>query len=420
MTNRHATAYESLPRPTRAVCRILTELPVPDLDELMTAASCNVSPQRARYHLALLRGRGLLKVTHGDPPPLRRRCLGFPAGAADAIRERTAHEDPEAQREGVRRLLDFLLAQASAAERLLTPTHRPLPRDIRYPPAYPQRFSDLAKALRWLESYTAIYTSALRAAAGLGEYAMTCQLAHALWPLLHLRNPEPLREIADTLGLEAARRTDGPEGRLALREMLNSYGVGERTRGRYRSAITATTEALGLARQDGDRLSEAQHLHDLGVAQRECGDLEPAREHLEAALALRRELDYTRGVGLTLLELGHTRCEDAPRRAMSLLFQAHHILTGVDDPFDAARAHALIGRAVLACGDQRDAAGFLQQALETYKALGIPDANPCCIQARDLLAQTHDTGAQPSFPQQPKPAQADSGADDSVRPRPEI
>jgi tetratricopeptide (TPR) repeat protein len=77
--------------------------------------------------------------------------------------------------------------------------------------------------------------------------------------------------------------------RLALGLVINRGQIAAAT-GMHSQAITYFDQALGLARQLGDRDGEVMILDALGVTANRWGDYAGAQKHLTAALALNREL----------------------------------------------------------------------------------------------------------------------------------
>jgi tetratricopeptide (TPR) repeat protein len=121
------------------------------------------------------------------------------------------------------------------------------------------------------------------------------------------------------------------------------------------------------------RRAEAQALHGLGETHRLAGRLEQARGHLTRALALREEIGYRRGAALTRLCLADTDlAADRPDDALPHLTRARAALLAENDPYEAARALALIGRATAHGGaaSQETAEAQLLQALAEFEETG--------------------------------------------------
>ncbi|MGQ0614407.1 MAG: serine/threonine-protein kinase [Planctomycetaceae bacterium] len=85
-------------------------------------------------------------------------------------------------------------------------------------------------------------------------------------------------------------------------------------------------EARVILRAIGQRRPEGYALHRLGVVAEQMGDSAEAERLFEAALSLRREIEYLRGIADTLLALGRLR------GARELLAEANKIARAIDRP----------------------------------------------------------------------------------------
>ncbi len=77
-------------------------------------------------------------------------------------------------------------------------------------------------------------------------------------------------------------------------------------RGKTRMALRFADHSLQHKRKAGDRYGEAVSLGTLGRIEQQLAHYDEARRHFEADLALARELDDARGVGIMLNSLGET------------------------------------------------------------------------------------------------------------------
>ena len=78
--------------------------------------------------------------------------------------------------------------------------------------------------------------------------------------------------------------------RLGQADALIHLGDVRRLTGDYPAAVQALEEALGLCRDLGDRLGQAKALNKLGTVRRLTGDYPAAVQALEEALGLYRDL----------------------------------------------------------------------------------------------------------------------------------
>ncbi|MGI3229949.1 tetratricopeptide repeat protein [Streptomyces sp. GTA36] len=280
----------------------------------------------------------------------------------------SAQNPPGTGLEGARRAVGWYLATATAAETLLTPSHRDLPRTYPRGIPAPLAFDGPHAALDWLSREQNQLAAAIRIAADNDWDATVWQLADALWPLWHRLRPYDLWIEAHHKGLAAARRDGHP---AAVSRMLTSGGGAMLNSGQPEKALAWYTEALDNARADQDRKAEAQSLHGLGRAHHMTGRLSEALSFFTRALTLRETIGYTRGAALTRVCLGEiAMTQNRVDDAIAQLTTAHRELITIADRHDAARALALLGRARAACGDFTVAESHLETALKAFRSIG--------------------------------------------------
>ncbi|WP_031066002.1 tetratricopeptide repeat protein [Streptomyces sp. NRRL F-5527] len=397
-------SYWSLPRSTAApaVYRRMGSLFALDFDVPLTAAVCNLSRSEAEAALDQLRELKLIELR--GKVSSRGRVYRFHDIAREHARARATMEatfgEPE---EVLQRALDFYLATASTAERMLTRTHRPLRRDYVYPPADPVGFPDDATALAWLYAQRDNVLRALRAAVAAGLDRPTWQLAHAIWPLLRSSHDYELWFVSHELGLQAARRCQDREAEV---EMLSTWGVGLRGAGKFKDAARTFTAVLQIAREEQDRRAESQALHELGAVNLHGGDPAEAEAFLLQARQQRTELartsesepdrlTYTRAVAITNICLGQAQLElGHATAAIETLTAARSTLLEVEDWFDAARALAWLARACAAADDAGKGEEYGRLAVAECDASGSARWR---AHSRELLGHTHRGSGRPDL-----------------------
>jgi len=364
-------SYRLLPAELAAGYRKLGLLPVPYFSSAVAAAVCGTGDAEAERVLDALVEANLLE----DLGPDRYRFHDLLRLHA---RERaTAEESAESVDYARRRAVDHYLSVTTAAEALLTPTHRTLSRDYAGEPSRAP-FTDGAGALRWLVEESGPLMAVLRDCARRGEDTAAWQLADAMFPYFLRIRPYDLWIEAHEIGLAAARRTGD---RDAVSRMLTDGGGGLRNAGRHDEAIALYHEALDLAREDvasadprgphTARRAEAQALHGVGQSHRLAGRLSEAQEYFAQALTLREAIGYRRGAALTRLCLGDIALERGrPDEALRHLERARTELLAENDPYDAARALAFLGRAHALAGLHDIADRQLHQAVDEFEATG--------------------------------------------------
>ncbi|MFJ1662443.1 tetratricopeptide repeat protein [Streptomyces anthocyanicus] len=371
-------AYAALPPPAARFYRCLGPLFTPDVDAAFTAAVAGLPPEEAEQNLRVLHNARLLEVKADDA--VRGRVYAFHDEVRGHARARAEAEATDGEiEERLRRGLEYLLSTITAAERLLTPHHRHVARTYRYPqPKVP--FADETGATAWLEACSGHFLPAVRAADACGLHATTWQLTHALWCWLRLTHDYDAWSESHQLAAHAAR-ADGDS--LAEREILGSWGIGLRGEKHYDTAIEKFTDVLALARTAGDGRGTAQALHELGVTHLAAGNREAADGFLRAARGLRQELHdsaedpalrqaHLRSVALSTMALGEIAISVGnPAEAVTLLTRARDILAP-QDPLDAARATAWLGRAHALAGDVAAAESEGRTAIAACTALRTP------------------------------------------------
>ena len=369
-------SYAALPAEVARGYRCLAAQPVAVLRADVVAAACGVPRRQAEELLEELIEANLIEECGAD----RFRFHDLVRLHAAQCAER----DPEALRRAtVRRVADWYLAAATAAEALLTPSHRTLERTYRHPPAEPPAFAGPAEALEWLAQEQEPLADLVVAAGAYGWDDTVWQLVDACWPLFHRFRPYRWWVEAHETGLAAARRAGDPR---AVSRMLTTGGGGLLNAGRFDDALEAFGQAVRDAVRDGDRRARAQALHGTGQAHQLAGRLGAAHRAFDEALRLREEIGYRRGAALSRCSLGEVAlAAGRPQEAVGLLTAARGELLAVPDPHDAARARALLGRARAGAGDLLAGERELLGALAEFESVG---SGPWRARTLEMLGQT--------------------------------
>jgi len=260
------------------------------------------------YAAAALDGSDLAAVRRGLEALYDQYLMAEPAQGRyrmhDLIREHAralaGRLDPDGDRDGaMARLLDYYQHTAVLADALIARQARPsrAPADGVASAAVPV-LAGREQALAWARAERASLLACLDHATGTGQHA---------------------RVVALTAGLAGLLRRDGP----------------------WADAITRHTAAIQAARYLGDRLGQANALHDLGDVRQLTGDYPAAAQDLEQALELARAIATS---------------------------------------WDEAHALAGLGRCAMATGHAAQAGVLLAQALEIFQRIGAAEAP-------DLLAE---------------------------------
>lgn len=232
----------------------------------------------------------------------------------------------------------------------MAPSHAVFPRRYTTSPK-PLEFASETESMAWMANQIPNVMAAVRAAVEAGMYWQACSLVHAMLPAWKVNPQDGWWIEAHELGLQAVQECDD---RAAARVMANTLGIGLRETGEHNRAREQFWFVLRSAVPDQDIHMTAQAFHELGCTPGTTPA--DARQHLLTARDIWDADDCPRGVGLTDIELGRWEQEHGlPAEAAARLTEAHHILTGISDVYEAARAEVFLSLA-LACTGDLDAA----------------------------------------------------------------
>jgi DNA-binding SARP family transcriptional activator/Tfp pilus assembly protein PilF len=326
-------SYRALPAPLRDAFRAFALHPGPDLTAHAAAAALARPVRETERILEDLLDRHLITE------PARGRYR-FHDLVQDYARRLARETDPEEERDRtVRRILDYHLAAADHANRLLSPP-RPAD-DVRSAPPGLPAIADEAEATEW---FAAEHTCLLNAAAEadrIGSPAHVARFARALaahlesrghWDAaarLHTRAVEALHNLSDAPGtaraladlshirfrvgdydtamedaekaLEIHRSTGDRRGEA---DILGHISLVHWHQSRFREALTRCREALQIHRSLGDRHGEAKSLDRNAIILEFTGDYREAERLRLEALAIFTEIDDRHGRTMALNNMG--------------------------------------------------------------------------------------------------------------------
>jgi tetratricopeptide (TPR) repeat protein len=343
-------SYQALPAPVSRLFRLLGLHPGSDLSTAAAAALVGLPvPSTARL-LDALAGVHLLQETGRD----RYRCH-------DLLRvyaaERAQVEESEAERTAaVRRVLDWYLRTANAADHLFNPLRRHVPLE---PGGTHLDLPNHSAAVAWCEAERANLVAATRRAAELGHHDIAWRLPIALWGYFTLRTPWIDWVATYRTGLESARLLGD---RRAEAWLLGGLGIAYRDLRRYPDALDSYDRAVTLAREVGDRYGEGWTLGSKGVALWELKRFDEALRCSGEALAVFRDLGDRYGEGQALCCFGEA-CRGLRRydEALDYFLRSLRLRQEIHDRGgEAQTTHSL--------GDAYRDLGRLPEALDTYLA----------------------------------------------------
>ncbi|WP_333769948.1 ATP-binding protein [Streptomyces sp. IBSBF 2435] len=351
-----AWAYRALPPPAARLFRLLGLHPVADFGPHPAAALADLPVSGARRLLDDLAAAHLLERTAPDRYHFHDLLRAY---AADRAR---TEEPPEERDAALRRVLDWYLHTADAAQTWIKPAedHLPLPDPVGSVP--PQAFADHGAAADWAEREHLTFPALVRAAVAAGLDAHATSMAELAW-----RAMAPSAARADWIdpghaGLEAAERSDDPYAQLRL---LTVLGTIHRETNRFEAGLECLRRALEVARRTGRRFDEARVLNTIGLIHLRRRQLDLAGTHFAEAAAILEELDDRRlaaAVHANVAAVSH-KAGRLPEAATAL-DQALAINRAADDRRGLGNALRLLAVLQLESGQADTALRSAQEALE--------------------------------------------------------
>ena len=371
-------SYRVLDEESGRLYRVLGWCPVVWFDAVMVAAVLDCRPEFAESQLELLVDANLLEEFDG-----RYRFH-------DLVRLHAAHCAEQSPATGgkqqvLARLTDYLLLRATAAETLLTPSHRILERRFLLGHIECPCFDGENEALAWLERERPNLMAVLRYCASDGMDSVVWQLADAMWPLF-LR----LNYVDDRLeALELAVRAAEAEGEEAAEASLQiTLAAALRVRGQPAEAERCCRRSLELYRRLGNFRGQGQACHGLGKLHAFLGEFDRAQPWFAQALELWEQADYRRGMALAYQGLGRVAAACGDPGAEELLRRSHEGLLLEGDSYDAAWSMILRARVLKAHGELDLVLYLLDEAATRMSAAGSTYGQATALEG---AGQVHET-----------------------------
>lgn len=331
-----------------------------DLDVYAAAALDGATPDKTRGRLNRLFGYHLVN----EPGHGRYRCH-------ELIREQSrllAADDPPAERAAAtKRLLDYYLHTACAADVYLarrTATRMP---NAAVPPAHAPAFGNRPEALAWMTAEQLNLQAAVGAAASPDHIGHASAIAAALHGFL--RTEGYLDQARALLGSVAAA-ANACGDRLRVADALTDLGDIERAAADYEPAVRNLNTALTIYRAHSQGLhGEANALVNLAGVQYTIVEFSAAAANLAAALTIFRDHGDHLGEITALDYLGtlqQARGESSAARtslttALDLCGRLRHVIAEA-----SVRNH--LGVLQLSTGDYRAAALSQERAIALFAA----------------------------------------------------
>jgi tetratricopeptide (TPR) repeat protein len=414
-----ALSHQALDPDVAQMFRRLGLIPGPDFARGVAAALMDGTPDDAERLLEALVDAHLVEVASTDGRYRFHDLVRLYA------RERAQTDEIDNHREAaLRRMFEWYLDTADAAERLLMPGRRRLP----YEPTgqlNEPAFATRGEALTWFDAERANLVAATHLATDREFHSIAWQLADASWSFLFLRSYWPDWRDMHHTGLAAAREA---RNRQAEGWMLSSLGdfdvelqqsgeevvrlykqsaaifreIGDREgearalsglghcqihMQRLEEAIECEQQALSISQEIGYHYRQGVALYHLGEAYSYLGRLEEAVDCHREALAIRRELGDRWNEGVSLNDLGRVFCE--LRRfdeAIDCHQQSLAICREIGHRWREARSLELLGLALHHTQGMEAARPCWEEALAIFTELGAPQAD----EVRAHIEESHE------------------------------
>lgn len=292
-------------------------------------------------------------------------------------------ESQDAQNRALRRLVDFYLHTAYAADRLLAPRRELIELETPVSGCVPQPQRNPAEAMAWFSAEHQCLLAAQQVAVAHDWHTPTWQLAWTLDTFQWWRGHTHDRAIAWQRGLAAADRLDElPTQTLAHLRLGQSYVRA----GMPNQALDHLLRALALGEESDDAARLAGIHYGLALAWGFQHDYERALHHATCALHLYRSLGASLPETMALNTVGwfHARLghhEQARAHCQSALDQYRlHAYPGGE-----AAALDSLGYIAYHIGHHAQAVGYYQRAITLHREHGHT------YQEADVLARLGDT-----------------------------
>ncbi|MGA5703314.1 AfsR/SARP family transcriptional regulator [Peterkaempfera bronchialis] len=396
-------SYSELGAAEQRLFRLLALHPGPDLTLYSATALDGRSPSDVRRSL------DELTECHFMEELLRDRYC-FHGLIRDFALRVSRRDDAEAERHAAMlRLLDYYLAVADDADRLVHPLRRRL--DIRpeNPPAARPAFTDADEAGAWMDversnllavSRTAaahsptharliphvlakafyswgawqvadgLHQAALGAWGEDGDQAARAQIlverASMLWTL-------GVHDGALRCGLDALRLSRAAQDPRGQAEALYQVGRARLVSGRPREVLLSLEEALLLHRETGNRRGEAEVRNLKGIALSRAGRFHEALEQFRSMLVLELEIGDKYGQMWALNNMGDSYSRLGRHQvARSHYDQAMALVRRVGGMQELGNVYDSYGNFYRETGEPFRALGYSRKAVDLFRALNDP------------------------------------------------
>ncbi len=362
------------------------------------AALAGTSLDEAAGLLDFLHREGLVTETghrrYGMHDLLRRyardHAAAGPADGADLADAELSQSEPG---EACRRLFDFYLANAEAADYALRPLRRPpaaVTTDARG--ALQDRFRGFPDALEWFDQEFSNLLACARACIDNRTFPHAWRLMAALGYVIRMRDAS-----SSCLALlKDAPVLAGEYGDLlGAADVYREIGVCEARMTHYESARLSANRALSIYVELDDLRGQANVQRDLGHLDSHEGHHAAAQKRASKALAIYFKLGIVHGASYAHADLGvFELLGGLAESSRSHLSEALRISLCLGDRYGQFRSHLALGAALLRLREVKDAQPHLQQAQEISASLNNRLGQATSIELLGLAAAISGNGGE--------------------------
>ncbi|WP_433472115.1 BTAD domain-containing putative transcriptional regulator [Spirillospora sp. CA-142024] len=355
-------SYRALPPDTARTFRLLGLHPGPDISLDAAAVLTAQDAQRARRQLEALTDVHLLQETTCGRYRMHDLLRVY-------ARDRAGADEPEPERDAaVRRVLDWYLHMADAADRVLMPGRRRVPLDLPRPECRPAALTSAGAALTWCDEERLNLVAATRHAAEAGLHDVAWKLPFTLWSYFSLRTRWTDWIVTHDIGLDAVRESGDRYGEAHL---LTSIANAYRDVQRFDEAFERFAAAVAIGREIGEPWIEASARTLRSVALADLRRFGEATDDCERAEKIFRALGDRWGEAWVRYQLGEI-CGKVRRPAEGIEHsrRALALFEQVDDHWGVSRTLWMLGQAYRDLGRLEEAEDHSRRALSAARAIG--------------------------------------------------
>jgi tetratricopeptide (TPR) repeat protein len=355
-----AASYRALAVPERRLFRLLSLHPGPDISAEAAYACDGRTPTETMRSLVRLTGANVLQQNELERYRLHDLLAEFGAQRLDA------DESPAARHTAHVRMLDFYVAAATEAAGTAYSDYVAPPNQS---DGRPIRFADAAEALTWFHRERTNLTAVIRQAHETSCYDHVWRLADPVAMYFARSGCTIEAKAVHELAASAARLVGdaGGEASALLDLGMALLDLGELDQAKERlDAALSLVEAAGLDR------GIASVLHQLGRLATVRGDSSAALRHFSRGLAIAESIEDFQGVSWFHCGIGRVlRGIDRHDEARTHLHKAEWQATRIGERSAEASCLVELGALFRELGDHATAAGYCERALAISE--GIPD-----------------------------------------------